>query len=88
MYLACDLLDIWILYQIYINYAFNLLLQRIHKSNRGSEATFCLSEIEIPSVYNGPPSAPRSVLGDLIRAVESVCCRILMWPKLHYGYLS
>ncbi|CAL8143261.1 unnamed protein product [Orchesella dallaii] len=46
--------------------------KRIHKRNRGSEATFCLSEIEIPSIYTGPPSAPRSVLGDLIRALETL----------------
>lgn len=48
------------------------MFQIIHKRNRGNDVAFCLSEIEIPTLYNLPPSTPRSVVGDLRRALEAV----------------
>jgi len=81
-----ELLNVFHFYAFFNEILSILGLQQIHKRNRGSDATFCLSEIEIPSIYNGPPSAPRSVLGDLIRALDTVCpVKCKNYKIIHYG---
>ncbi|CAG7727085.1 unnamed protein product [Allacma fusca] len=56
--------------------------KRIHKCNRGSRATFCFSEIEIPAIHPGPFSSPSNVLGDLSRAIERIWASFLaLWTE-------
>ena len=57
------------------------IFQRMHRCN-GSEATFTISEVEIPSIFLGSIISPRNVIGDLKNACESVYLNFFNYGNL------